>query len=554
MRVLMPAVLGAAALQAPRLAAQVTPSTWFFELDGDYDSVIADLGGDGIAEITDGVQPARYSSWARQTSVSSRDWAHVEHVLVRPHRRSPRDTRTVFPYMGQRMYEVRCDAHQPETDDPRRNEQMILNHWTAGPDSRRYFTFAFMMAVAPPIGARTYITQWHQDGNHQPPIRLSWNNDNGAHALAFGVWSDGIDADNRMVEAFHALGSPIPAAPGVWYRFMVQVTPGRNGQVAVWQMDNQTGLWVQFASHEGPVGFRYRKWEDKVNRPYAPGRGTPAAEYLTGTDLEYQWKIGQYVNDTDPLRIYYDNIAYGKRWTQATKGRLNGYHKTVLSLPFEEGGGSVVNDLSFRANGGEQGDPVHDYDNDGVIAGTPRWNAQGVAGRCLRLDGATHVHVPMDVTDFDFGNYVSVSLWFRTTNHPADNKGLLFIDEFASTWKLKLYMSDAGLLFGVKHPDETYTLANHAFAPGTYADGQWHHVVGTFNRFAGGGRLKLYVDGQLRAALPGHDKPMLRGNNRLVVGKFSEQGLFVGDLDEVLLRNYAMSQQEVAELYAARGN
>ena len=100
------------------------------------------------------------------------------------------------------------------------------------------------------------------------------------------------------------------------------------------------------------------------------------------------------------------------------------------------------------------------------------------------------------MTDFDFGNYVTVSAWFRTTCQlpsttcqPTNNKGLVMIDEYSTTWKVLLYASDRLIAFGVRHPGDdnqtNYSKANYAVDPaGTYADGQWHHVVGTFNRFA----------------------------------------------------------------------
>ena len=121
------------------------------------------------------------------------------------------------------------------------------------------------------------------------------------------------------------------------------------------------------------------------------------------------------------------------------------------------------------------------------------------------------------------------------------------IDENSDDWKVLLYMSDNNLSFGVKHPDLTYSKLNYDFPAGTYADGQWHHVVGTFNRFTTDNRrIKLYLDGKRVLQRPGSDLPILRGDDRLVVGKFSSNGFFVGDIDEMLVRNYAMTDAEVA--------
>jgi hypothetical protein len=127
---------------------------------------------------------------------------------------------------------------------------------------------------------------------------------------------------------------------------------------------------------------------------------------------------------------------------------------------------------------------------------------------------------------------------------------LLLIDEYSDQWKVLLYASDSNLSFGVRHPDYTYSKVNYGFPAGTYADGQWHHVVGTFNRFTTDNRrIKLYVDGERVLQQAGSDLPILRGDNRLVIGKFSVSGFFEGDINEVLVRNYAMTDAEVAELY-----
>jgi len=164
--------------------------------------------------------------------------------------------------------------------------------------------------------------------------------------------------------------------------------------------------------------------------------------------------------------------------------------------------------------------------------------------------------VPIDVTDFDFGNYVTVSAWFNTTERPTSNKGLVAIDEASSTtWKALVYMSDSNLSFGVRHPGGTYSKVNYPITPaGSLADGAWHHVVGTFNRFAQDGvRIKLYVDGQLVLAAASIDLPILRGESRLAVGKYGSQ-YYKGHLDEINVFNYAMTASEVLELYNNLGN
>lgn len=148
---------------------------------------------------------------------------------------------------------------------------------------------------------------------------------------------------------------------------------------------------------------------------------------------------------------------------------------------------------------------------------------------------------------------MTVSAWFRTTSTPSENKGLVMIDEFSTSWKLLLYMKGIGIAFGVRHPG-TYSRLDHSFPLGRYADNQWHLVTGTYNRFAPvGQRIKLYIDGQKVMEGAGADLPILRGDNQLVVGKYSVGGFFQGDIDDVGLFNYTMTDEDVESLWLKRG-
>ena len=461
--------------------------------------------------------------------------------------------------MGTNAYTVWCDT--PPADEHKRSEQMLLKRWYGGSDSRRYFTLAFRVRNLPasvPNGKRGYITQWHQGANGPPPIRAQWVVRDGKYYLDVIVRYDSGDTTactKGSYTFYKPNGLQAEIAPGLWHRMLVAIDlgptlgttacpncPGESGAVSVWLMNNESGVWESIGEpYAGRVGFAFQ--------------GDPVCEPTYRSDVDFQWKVGQYVQDVNHSTDY-DNVAYGKRWNNITKNRLIGYQKSVLRLAFEEWSGATVYDRSWAWNGGQLGDVVTDYDNDGQIQGPVSRNADGISGRSLHFNGSNYVSVPMDPTDFDFGNYVTVSVWFRTTAHPTDNKGLVMIDEYSTLWKVLLYMSDTGLSFGVKHPggSSPYSKLTYSFPAGTYADGEWHHVVGTFNRFAADNRrVKLYIDGARVKQIAGLDLPILRGTNRLTVGKFSVSGYFVGDLDEINVLNYTMTDEDVWSLWLERG-
>jgi hypothetical protein len=197
-----------------------------------------------------------------------------------------------------------------------------------------------------------------------------------------------------------------------------------------------------------------------------------------------------------------------------------------------------------------------DYNNDATVVGTSMWSNPGVGGTgyAFRFTGTNHLNVPIDTDefDFDFGNYVTVSAWVRPSVSTDDNRGIVMIDEYSSTWKILMYMSKNFISFGVRHPDNSYSRANYSFADGLYVGNGWHHIVGTYNRFGadGNGVISLYVDGEEVVQLETSSLPIARGEDQLVIGKFSTSAKFIGSIDEVTVLNHAWTAGDVADHYA----
>jgi Concanavalin A-like lectin/glucanases superfamily len=515
--------------------AQVTPSASYVEIDGDYGSIIADTnpGTGGNDQAADEVIDGGFATYARRSTPLCSQWSHEASA----------------PYMGSQAYTVSCPAA-----DSVRSEQMLVKQWYGGADSARSLMFAFRLRDVPSLPVSDiggFVAQLHQGSEGPPPFRLKW----GATAGGGYYIQGGAKYDRKRADGTIATRQPTffeaAIVPNVWYRIMVQLDPGpaigsgecpqgpgNSGRAIVWIMHNATGIWGPPSTYTGQLGYRYSQ---------------PTGTCHEGSALSYQWKVGQYVV-SHANTLDYDNVAYGKRWNNITKNRLIGYHKSVLRLAFEELSSSVVDDRSWSWNGGTAGDPTKDYGNDGVIVGGVQRISNGMNGRALQFDGTNYVKVPIDLNDFDVGNYLTVSAWFRTTALPTENRGLVMMDEFSNTWKLLLYASRNSISFGVRHPSGVYSRLDHFVPVGRYADNQWHLVTGTFNRFTPDGRrIKLYVDGIKVLENVGNNLPVLRGDDRLTVGKFSVGGYFQGDIDDVGLFNYAMTAKEVNILWIRRG-
>lgn len=81
-----------------------------------------------------------------------------------------------------------------------------------------------------------------------------------------------------------------------------------------------------------------------------------------------------------------------------------------------------------------------------------------------------------------------------------------------------------------------------------YNDGNWHHVVATFDR---GSALSLYVDGGLITTvdISSLSNADLTNSHNLTLGKRVNSLFYTGQLDDVRIYNYALSPAQITKVY-----
>lgn len=158
----------------------------------------------------------------------------------------------------------------------------------------------------------------------------------------------------------------------------------------------------------------------------------------------------------------------------------------------------------------------------------------------------------------------SVSLWFAVTHAQIDRNGFFFYgssatslmgDGFGSGDELHVHINSDGTL-GM-YINESVAATSTSPAQGDYADGDWHHLVFTWNM---GDAARLYADGQqvLSAA---HTSNPFNFSRAILIGRPYRYSLpdfpngihrvFGGELDEVAVFNRALTDTEVREQYSA---
>jgi hypothetical protein len=180
------------------------------------------------------------------------------------------------------------------------------------------------------------------------------------------------------------------------------------------------------------------------------------------------------------------------------------------------------------------------YGNDGTIYGAT-WTT-GKVGNALSFDGVDdYIEVPHS-SSLDITGSITLEAWVRPAPKQAQAHGyivqkLAYIE--GTDWGYGLsIMWDEFPHFTIRSGPNGW-----ASAIGTTAvnDGDWHHLVGTFN----GTHACLYVDGVLEDCKE-HPYGPASNTKPLWIGRIYYQ-FYKGDIDEVAIYNRALSEEEIVQ-------
>ena len=180
----------------------------------------------------------------------------------------------------------------------------------------------------------------------------------------------------------------------------------------------------------------------------------------------------------------------------------------------------------------------------------------GIMGKALSFDGTynQYVNVSEPQSDvFDVGDQVTVSHWFKTSTTQSQS-GMVNRDNDDNTgYKYMTYLSGSSgaLSFNIRQASDVTSVMTGDLGAGYWADGEWHHIVGVFDKNLASDRLKLYIDGQLADSDPAYNEDISSSVNDdgIEIGRWRDIDAFWGEIDDVRLYNVALSETEVRKLY-----
>ena len=213
----------------------------------------------------------------------------------------------------------------------------------------------------------------------------------------------------------------------------------------------------------------------------------------------------------------------------STVGRALDTDNLVLYLPFDEGTGDTVGDLSEAGN-------------NGVISGA-QWVNDGKIGPALMFTSGDFVEIPHSAS-LSITEQITVMAW---TNMNAGASGEMAIVSkgrwAANDLPYELTQDPNGVIYWQFYDDG----GRDSCCPSSPPVEEWHHIAGTYD----GKIFRCYIDGEL-AQEWGYAGTMPENEASVTIGRRSIGGgtLFNGMIDEVAIFNRALTADEVQEAMA----
>jgi hypothetical protein len=158
--------------------------------------------------------------------------------------------------------------------------------------------------------------------------------------------------------------------------------------------------------------------------------------------------------------------------------------KIVVDLRFDEGLGTTTKDFS-------------EHENYGTLENGPSW-IDGKYGKALKFDGTDDYVGILDSQSIRIRYAIQVEAWIKTSYTSPYNMSIAnrFDGDVGSEKGWLLFLTNQGKLRFHVGDDSS----NWAEATGTsnLIDGNWHHVIGTYNKSI----IQAFVDGNLEGYTP----------------------------------------------------
>jgi len=202
---------------------------------------------------------------------------------------------------------------------------------------------------------------------------------------------------------------------------------------------------------------------------------------------------------------------------------MAGIEFLVLYLPFDEGAGDVVKDLS--GNG-----------NNGTLKGT-KW-VDGKTNKALEFSGSSYVDIP-NSDSLSMEQAVTVMAWVSMKSGTSGEMAIISKGQWAANdLPYEITINPTGVIYWQMYD----SAGRDSCSPTSPTTEEWHHITGTYD----GKKFKCYIDGEMKQEFA-YEGKIPQNTASVTVGKRSKTNdcFFIGTIDEVAVFASALSEEEV---------
>lgn len=170
--------------------------------------------------------------------------------------------------------------------------------------------------------------------------------------------------------------------------------------------------------------------------------------------------------------------------------------------------------------------------------------------KAVSLDGASGHLTGGDVTQFEFTTAFSVEFFVKFTSTSL----MVVVSKSDSSNRGWLVYANSGGIAFASATAAGASLWNFSTGAGTVNDGEWHHIVCTWDGTTGANGVKIYKDGVVAAQATAAAGTPGTNAKFFAIGTYDTLTtlFFNGTIDEVALYQDDLSATDVADLYEAR--
>jgi hypothetical protein len=142
--------------------------------------------------------------------------------------------------------------------------------------------------------------------------------------------------------------------------------------------------------------------------------------------------------------------------------------------------------------------------------------------------------------------HITVEAWVKRSGSPGSWRYIVGKYLLGAWGSYGLYSGDGGgLSFYIG--SSSYFVLSPVVSPSDIWDGQWHHVVGTYD----GSKVRLYLDGAEVGAGTPTTISIYYTEGDLSIGRYGTSWYYSGLIDEVVIYDRALSPEEIKQRYSS---